>query len=130
MPVVPLFAAVLALLYVALSFNVIRFRRRTLTSLGCEEGNKEMEKAIRTHANFAEYVPIALILLFILEFVIFAPSFFVFVLCSCLLIGRISHLIGLKSVKKYVRFRQLGMVLTFFPIIVSSLRVVWYYLPL
>jgi len=58
MSIVPLFAAVLALMFVALSLYVISFRRDT--------------KAIRIQANFAEYVPIALILLWFVEAVVYS----------------------------------------------------------
>jgi uncharacterized membrane protein YecN with MAPEG domain len=130
MPIVPLFAAVLGLVYVALSFYVIGFRRRTMTSLGAQEGNADMLKAIRAHANFAEYVPLALILLWFVESIVFAPALYVLVLCTALLVGRALHIVGILNGTKYIRFRQIGMVLTFLVIIVSSLRIVWYYLPL
>ena len=60
--VVPLYAAMLALLFVLLSVNVIRARRSHRVTLGVA-GNVDLERQVRVHANFAEYVPLTLLLL-------------------------------------------------------------------
>lgn len=69
--IVPLYAAILALMYVGLSFNVVRQRYRHKTALGLPDigggGRREglsLERAIRAHANFIEYVPLGLLLMF------------------------------------------------------------------
>ncbi len=56
------YAALLGLLLVALSVNVVLARRRYRVRLGVgtEEG---MQQAVRVQANFAEYVPLAVVLL-------------------------------------------------------------------
>ena len=64
--VTPLFASIFALMYLYLSFGVIKFRLKHQVSLGTGE-HSDLEKAMRTHGNFAEYVPLCLILLFLLE---------------------------------------------------------------
>ena len=61
--IVSTFAAILAILYIQLSFRVIKLRRAKRISLG-DGGDKSLQAAIRTHANFIEYVPFSLILLF------------------------------------------------------------------
>jgi uncharacterized membrane protein YecN with MAPEG domain len=66
MVVTPLYAAVLVLWFTLLSLHVVRRRRQTRVSLG-DGGNHVLQRAIRAHANFAEYVPLALILLLVLE---------------------------------------------------------------
>src|ERR1700704_1755501 len=53
-----------AAIMVALAANVIRMRYRTRTR-SCDTGNPEMMHAVRAHGNNTEYVPIALILLFL-----------------------------------------------------------------
>ena len=62
MVVTPLYAALLALWFVVLSLHVIRCRREARVSLG-DGGNGRLQRAIRAQANFAEYVPLALVLL-------------------------------------------------------------------
>ncbi|TKB43640.1 MAPEG family protein [Thalassotalea mangrovi] len=61
------YAGILALLHIALSFKVIGLRRRLQIGLG-DGNNKELQKAIRVHGNFSEYVPLAMIMFAVLEF--------------------------------------------------------------
>ena len=60
--VVPLHAAVRALLFVAVSARVILLRRASKIPLG-SAGHADLERRARVRANFAEYVPFALLLL-------------------------------------------------------------------
>ena len=66
MVVTPLYAALLVLWFLVLSLRVIHHRRAARVSLG-DGGNTALQRAIRAHANFAEYVPLALLGLLILE---------------------------------------------------------------
>jgi hypothetical protein len=61
-----LYTALLGLLLIALSVNVVLARRRYRVRLGVgtEEG---MQQAVRVQANFSEYVPLAVILLILAE---------------------------------------------------------------
>ena len=65
MTVTPLYAGILALLFFVLSIRVIRMRG-TGISLG-DGGNPIMLRRIRGHANFAEYVPLILLMMGFLE---------------------------------------------------------------
>ena len=60
--IVPAYAALLALFFVALSIRTLRLRRELRIAVG-DGGNPAMLRAMRVHANFAEYVPLGLILL-------------------------------------------------------------------
>ena len=61
-----LYTALLGLLLIALSVNVVLARRRYRVRLGV--GTKEgMQQAVRVQANFSEYVPLAVILLILAE---------------------------------------------------------------
>ena len=66
MPITPLFAAIFGIIYVVLAFGVIKLRFKGQVSLG-DGGDEELEKAIRVHGNFAEYVPFTLLLLWFVE---------------------------------------------------------------
>jgi uncharacterized membrane protein YecN with MAPEG domain len=61
-----LYTALLGLLLIALSVNVVLARRRYRVRLGVgtEDG---MQQAVRVQANFAEYVPLAAVLLVLSE---------------------------------------------------------------
>ena len=61
-----LYTALLGLLLIALSIRVVLARRRFRVGLGVgtEEG---MQQAVRVQANFAEYVPLAVMLLVMAE---------------------------------------------------------------
>jgi uncharacterized membrane protein YecN with MAPEG domain len=59
-------ASILTIIFVRLSFGVIKLRRKNQVRIGTG-GVEELERAIRAQANFAEYVPIGLILISCLE---------------------------------------------------------------
>jgi uncharacterized membrane protein YecN with MAPEG domain len=109
--IVPLYAAVLALLFVVLSINVIRARRRGRVSIGIS-GDAALERTARVHANFAEYVPFALILLSMAE-LRGAPGLLLHGLCLSLLLGRAAHAWGVSRHSEDFRFRVTGMAATF-----------------
>ena len=61
-----IYASILTFVYLKLTYNVISLRRENKVSLG-DGGLKDLQQAIRSHGNFAEYVPLGLILLACLE---------------------------------------------------------------
>ncbi|CAN1486270.1 COG3788 Uncharacterized relative of glutathione S-transferase, MAPEG superfamily [Methylophilaceae bacterium] len=61
-----IYAAILTFVYVKLALNVINLRHQNKVSLG-DGGREDLQQAIRSHGNFAEYVPLGLILLGCLE---------------------------------------------------------------
>jgi uncharacterized membrane protein YecN with MAPEG domain len=62
MPITALYAALLTMLFVVLSVRVIAMRRGSGAALG-DGGNPELLRRIRVQGNFAEYVPLGLVLL-------------------------------------------------------------------
>lgn len=67
---------------------------------------------MRVHSNFAEYVPLCLILLGFAELQ-GTLSIIVHLLCLCLVLGRILHAYGVSQMQEKFRFRVAGMALTF-----------------
>lgn len=108
--VTPIIASILTIAFLQLSFAVIRLRRKNKVGLGTG-GHDELERAIRAQGNFAEYVPIALILLFLFEFN-GAPLWLVSILGAALIIGRAMHAKGIKQPPPHFRDRIIGMRLT------------------
>ena len=64
--IVPVYAAVLAFVYIVLSVRVIQARRSAKVAIGTR-GDVHLERKMRVHANFAEYVPFALLLATFIE---------------------------------------------------------------
>lgn len=81
---------------------------------------------MRVHANFAEYVPISLLLIYLVE-QSGARPLFVHSLGLCVLAGRVSHAIGVSSVNERYGYRVFGMALTLAPLIVASVRLLQFY---
>ena len=127
MPVTPLFAALLAIFYIYLSVDVIKHRLGYNVSLGTG-GHNELERSIRAHANFIEYVPISLILLWFLETITFNHRL-TFILGCVLLLARIAHVIGIQGGKKVFILRRIGVLGTFTVIVISAGMLFWSYIP-
>jgi uncharacterized membrane protein YecN with MAPEG domain len=88
-----LYASLLAILYVILSYRVAQRRMRFQVGLGTGQ-NTELERAVRIHGNFAEYVPFALLLLAFFESG-GGPAWAVHVAGAGLLLARGLHAMGL-----------------------------------
>jgi uncharacterized protein len=117
--IVPFYAVLLATLFIFLSARVIRTRRQEKVAIG--DGNSpRLQRAIRVHANFSEYVPLALILVTFAEIQKF-PPLIIHALCLMLITGRMSHAYGVSQQKEDFRFRVAGMALTFMTISISVL---------
>ncbi len=116
-PVVPLYAAALALLFVALSVRTLRLRRKLPVPLG--DGSNPLLLRARRHANFAEYVPLGLLLIFFVEAGGASP-WIVHALGACLLLGRVMHALGVSQERENSRYRVLGMALTFTALLTAS----------
>jgi len=114
-----LYAAILALIQVKLTLNVVKIRRGQKISIG-DGGDEALARAMRVHGNFIETVPIALILILIAEFS-GGPFWALHAFGGALVLGRILHMIGLSSAQAPGKFRFYGMVLTLSVIILAAL---------
>jgi uncharacterized membrane protein YecN with MAPEG domain len=121
MTITPAYAAVLGLIFVALSVRTIRMRRRHRVAVG-DGGNAELRRAMRVHANFAEYVPLALLLIFFVEHD-GAETLLVHALGIALLAGRLLHAWGVSQEPENFRYRVSGMALTFGTVITAALAI-------
>jgi uncharacterized protein len=108
---VALYAALLAAMFFILSIRVIGQRRQSQTALGIG-ADANLERAVRVHANFSEYVPFALLLMFFVEEAGY-PNWLMHVLGSVLITGRLSHAYGVSRSPENFRFRVTGMAMTF-----------------
>ena len=108
--VTTLIACILTAFFVRPSFGVIRLRRQHKVGLG-SGGVDDLERAIRAQGNFAEYVPIALILMACLE-INGAPLSLIAILGIVFVAGRVIHAKGINQPPPHFSNRIIGMKLT------------------
>jgi uncharacterized membrane protein YecN with MAPEG domain len=98
-----LYLAILALIYVVLGLQVSRLRRGNRVLFG-DGDNRELRSAIRAHANFAEYVPIIVLMVALLEMSGMSASR-VHLLMGALLIARLIHPLGMYVGPRSLQFQ-------------------------
>jgi uncharacterized membrane protein YecN with MAPEG domain len=113
-----IYAALLGLLFLLLSGMVSKHRLRAQVSLG-DGDDARLGQAIRAQANFAEYVPIALILIALAE-IFGASDVLMNGLGGGLLLGRVLHAWGMNQPRAIHVTRRIGMMLTWLPILLAS----------
>ena len=118
-PVTSLYAALLGLLLILLSDLVSRTRRKQRVSIGHGD-DPLLERTMRAHGNFVEYVPFGLILLLLLEMSA-APNWALHVFGLMLLVGRALHAYGMISPDGAISGRYWGTALTWLMILGASL---------
>jgi len=115
--VTPLYAGILALWFVVLSMRVVNVRRRGI--LFGDNGDVKITRVVRAQANFAEYVPLALLLMGFLE----ASRYSIYLLHALgivLVVARLLHGCAL-SFGWPVRFgRVVGSALTFIVLLIEA----------
>jgi uncharacterized membrane protein YecN with MAPEG domain len=114
-----LWAALLAPVFLWLSLRVIGQRRRSRIPIGTG-ADAALERAARAQANFAEYVPFALLLLALAE-AGGTPRWIIHPLGAALLAGRLVHGWGIAREPEDYRLRVGGMIATFSVIIAAAL---------
>jgi len=119
-----LYAGMLGLLLVILSFNVMQNWMR-VTGKGLQT-DRDMRRAERVLSSFVEYVPLALILLTLIELK-GSPAFVIHILGGVLVAARVLHAFGSNDFAGAGLMRFLGAQLTFLVVTVSSMACIFYY---
>ena len=119
MIITALYAALLGPILVFLSLRVIGQRRSARVAIGHGE-DKALLRRMRVHANFIEYVPMALILMALAENLQTTPLL-VHLMGMALLCGRVLHAYGVSQDKENFNLRFIGMNLTFAAIALGSI---------
>lgn len=110
MIITPFYAALLALFFLKLTLNVIKTRRRESIAIG-DGNNPNLQRVIGAHNNFAQYVPISLLLIAFLELQA-APNVVIHLLGLSLLLSRCIHAYGLSQPKENFKIRTISMIMT------------------
>jgi uncharacterized membrane protein YecN with MAPEG domain len=119
MPITAFYAALLTPIFVTLSLRVIGERRDGRVAVG-DGGNPLLLRRMRVQANFAEYVPLALILMALAES-LHTPHWLVHALGLLLLAGRAAHAAGMSQQAERFQFRVAGVGATFTVLIVAAI---------
>lgn len=105
------------LLVLWLSVQVIRLRRLHQVAIG-DGGHNDLQLAIRAHANALEYLPLALLMMFMLEQQHLSP-WLIHGLGISLLMGRVVHAIAIP--RRNLRLRVVGMAMTFLMLMAGAI---------
>jgi hypothetical protein len=115
------YAALVAGVFLVLSARVISYRRRALISLG-DGDDLDLRQRMRAQANCAEYAPLALLLLVILDMQ-GAAGWVLHGLGALLLTGRILHAVGFSQPRILMTFRVIGTVMTTTMIAITAILI-------
>jgi uncharacterized membrane protein YecN with MAPEG domain len=125
LPITALYAGILMIFALVLSFYAGSFRGKSgISVLFGEPANMELAERIRIHQNFLEYVPLAVILMGIIE-INGGNTTFLHVFGVVLIIARIAHAIGLKHDNMAHPGRVIGAGGTALISVVAAVYAIW-----
>lgn len=111
MRITAFYAALLVPLLIVLSVRVIGMRRAAKVAIGHSDDHNLL-RAMRVHANFTEYVPMALLMMALAESLA-APQLLLHAVGIGLVVGRLTHAVGVSQTRENINLRVTGMMLTF-----------------
>jgi uncharacterized membrane protein YecN with MAPEG domain len=118
-PITAIYAALQALLAIALVVPIGRLRGKYEVSIHAA-GHPDLDVAIRRHANWTEHVPIALLLLALLE-LNGASAGLLHGLGATLLVARVLHPLGLDAANMRRPLRGIGALGTLLVTLVAAI---------
>ena len=128
MSIFALYTAIATILYLILGYYVMHFRYRYQVGLG-DGGYDALNRAIRIHANFAENVPLLLILMFLIaQTGVFNAWLHLF--GTGLILSRLLHVWGLIRTSGWSWQRAAGILLTQLLMLIGALYCLWQYVDL
>ena len=120
--VTPLYAGLLVLWFLVLSVRVVRIRQRGI-AFG-DNGDVDIARVVRAQANFAEYVPLALLMMGFLEVTRFS-IYLLHALGITLLVARLMHGAALSFGWQLSFGRVTGATLTFGVLLIEAVLCVY-----
>ena len=128
MDIFALYTVIAVILYLILGYRVMHLRYRYQVELG-DGGHDELNRAIRTHANFAENVPFLLIIMFLIAQT--GPfNAWLHLFGTVMILGRLLHAWGLIRTSGWSWQRATGTLLTQLLMLAGALFCLWAYMPL
>lgn len=125
LPITALFAGLLVIFSLVLSFYAGGFRGKSgISILFGHPENMELAERVRIHQNFLEYVPLALIMMGLIE-INGGNTTFLYVFGVVLIISRIAHAIGLKHDNMAHPGRVIGAGGTALMSLIAAVYAIW-----
>jgi len=121
--IVPIYAAIFAVMLVVLSIRVASMRGDVRIAIG-DGGNIILQRRIRVQGNFTEYVPMALLLFMFVELQGW-PHWLVHGLYLVLLAARLLHAYGIAQEPEDIRFRATGMATTALLFVIAAVLLLY-----
>ena len=118
-----LIASLHVLLYLVLTFRVVLHRNAYKVGVGTG-GDAALTRKVRVHGNFAEYVPLTLLMLALLELAAVSTTW-LWTFGIALLLARVLHAIGLGGSAGYSFGRFAGAALTFVVLLAMAALGIW-----
>ncbi len=123
MNITPLYAGLLAILFLVLSYRVVQGRGHGIT-LG-DGGDTALLRRIRGHGNFTEYVPLILLMMLMLELGGTTAPWLLHLIGIALVVARVLHGVSLSYTAHWKFGRFYGTLLTFILLLVVGLLCLW-----
>ena len=118
-----LVASLHVVLYLVLAMRVVLHRKARNIGVGTG-GDATLARKVRVHANFGEYVPLALLMLALLELAAVATTW-LWTFGIALLVARVLHAVGLGGSSGYSTGRFAGTLLTFITLLAMAALGIW-----
>ena len=125
-PLTSLFASIFTIFYLFLSFRIGYLRGSPVMKLIFKMDKKvpaiKLERNVRAHGNFSEYVPLFLILLYIFESVDLVSFNYLLIICLVFSYGRVAHAICFSFYDHNPFLRISGMLCTYLSLALLSIQ--------
>ena len=125
-PLTSLFASIFTIIYLFLSFRIGYLRGSPVMKLIFKMDKKvpaiKLDRNVRAHGNFSEYVPLFLILLYIFESVDLISFNYLLIICLVFSYGRVAHAICFAFFDHNPFLRISGMLCTYISLALLSIQ--------
>lgn len=118
-----LIASLHVVLYLVLALRVVLHRNVHKIGVG-SGGDAVLRRKVRVHGNFGEYVPLALLMLALLELAAVSTTW-LWTFGIALLVARVLHAVGLGGSSGYSVGRFAGTLLTFVTLLAMAALGIW-----
>ena len=126
LPITTTLAALFTIFYLFLSMRIGYLRGSPVMKLIFKMDKKvtetKLERNVRAHGNFSEYVPLFLILLFLAEYLKIISFKYLIILCIIFLYGRIAHAVCFAFFDYNPFLRISGMISTYLVLGIFSIH--------
>ena len=129
LPLTSTFTSLFTLVYLFLSFRIGYFRgspvMKLIFKMDEEIPETRLQRNVRAHGNFSEYVPIFLVLLLIIETLGQSSAVYLLTICLIFSYGRLAHAICFAFYDSNPFLRISGMLCTYLGLGIFAVQLLW-----